>query len=235
MGKEEEESRVAMEEASGASGRVRGFDHVFKVVVIGESGVGKSSIVSVFADEPYIEDRSCTIAADIRSVSISAKNGKRIKCLVWDTAGQERYRSLTGAYYRGAQLGLLCFDITNYDSFKSLDAWMSDIRSNYSTHSDIVLLLIGTKLDKADGKRVVTEEEAKAFCSANEIGAYIETSARTGVGVKEAFRDGVDRVLDTPALINTAPTVITLSTRVDEHDEGVWYSTKVRGVSSSCC
>lgn len=197
----------------------RGFDHVFKVVVVGESGVGKSSLVASFADEPFVEERSATIAADIRNVCITTEDSsKRIKCLVWDTAGQERYRSLTGAYYRGAQLAMLCFDVTNYESFRALSTWVTDLRTNLSTSEHVVVLLVGTKLDRGESKRVVTREEAEAFARSNDVYAYLETSARQGTGVKHAFQRGVERVLEVPELVQTAPAVITLSCQVQKNE-----------------
>lgn len=188
---------------------VRGFDFVFKVVVVGESGVGKTSLVASFAEEPFIDDRSSTIGADIRTLSMT-NSDKRVKCVIWDTAGQEKFRTLTGSFYRGAQIAILCFDVTNYDSFNEMRFWMNDIRTNFSTSNHVVKILVGTKTDKKH--RVVSEDEARALAAFNECYSYIETSAKTGSGVRDVFEHGVSKVLSTPELLQTAPAVITLST-----------------------
>lgn len=188
---------------------VRGFDHVLKVVVMGESGVGKSCLVSVFADEVYVEDRAPTVAVDIRTVSMSVGE-KRIKCLVWDTAGQERFRSLGGSYYRGAQLAILCFDITNYDSFAKLQGWAQELEHNLGTPDGVVTVLVGTKADR-QANRVVSEAEAEAFAAEKGCLCYCETSAITGKGVKELFRCGVHEVTRRPSLLQTSPSVVTVT------------------------
>ena len=194
---------------------VRGFDHVFKVVVVGESGVGKTSLVASFAEEPFIDDRSSTIGADIRTVSI-ASSDKRVKCMVWDTAGQEKFRTLTGSFYRGAQMAILCFDVTNYDSFNEMRFWINDIHTNFSASDHVVKILVGTKTDKKN--RTVSEDEARSLAESNEFFAYMETSAKTGSGVRDVFEKGVSKVLQIPELLQTSPAVITLSTTASVTD-----------------
>ena len=114
---------------------IRGFDRVFKVVVVGETGVGKTSLVGSLCDEPYIEERSATIGADVKQVTLTV-DGKRVKLMIWDTAGQEKFRTLTPAFYRGAHLILLCFDITKYDTFQRVESWFEELTLSAGTRSE---------------------------------------------------------------------------------------------------
>lgn len=173
--------------------QVRGFDCVLKVVVVGESGVGKSCLVGSLCEEPYIEDRSSTIGSDIRSVTLNIQR-QRIRLMVWDTAGQEKFRTLTSSFYRGAHLVLLCFDITLQESFDQLQYWFDQLETSYSTSNSVVKILLGTKIDKM-AQRVVNRNEAVRLAAETECACYLETSAFTGSGVKDAFEEGIRRVL----------------------------------------
>ena len=203
--------------------QIRGHDRVFKVVVVGESGVGKSCLVGSLCDEPFIDDRSSTIGSDVRSVTLVVEE-KRIKLSVWDTAGQEKFRSLTSSFYRGAHLVLLCFDITNYETFHQTRFWFDELATSFSTSPNVVKLLIGTKLDK-QGQRLVERKEAIELAAANECACYLETSAFTGSGVKLAFEEGVKRILQVAEFNQTLP----------KTDESVTLHGNVSNTSRSCC
>ena len=197
---------------------IRGFDRVFKVVVVGETGVGKTSLVGSLCDEPYIEERSATIGADVKQVTLTV-DGKRVKLMIWDTAGQEKFRTLTPAFYRGAHLILLCFDITKYDTFQRVESWFEELTLSAGTSPNVVKLLIGTKFDRAN-HRVVEREEAVEMAGCNECACYLETSAYTGSGVKEAFRQGVKTVLSVPELNAACESALKLSNEQDEKRTG---------------
>ena len=202
---------------------VRGHDRVFKVVVVGESGVGKSCLVGSLCDEPFIDDRSSTIGSDVRSVTLTVEE-KRVKLMVWDTAGQEKFRALTSAFYRGAHLVLLCFDITHYETFEQTRFWFDELATSLGTSPHVVKLLIGTKLDK-QAQRLVERQEGINLAAANECACYLETSAFTGSGVKLAFEEGVKRILQVAEFNQTLP----------ETEELVKLHANVSKLSRSCC
>ncbi|KAG5025587.1 hypothetical protein JHK82_021483 [Glycine max] len=175
------------------------FDYLFKLLMIGDSGVGKSSLLLSFTSDAF-EDLSPTIGVDFK-VKYVMMGGKKLKLAIWDTAGQERFRTLTSSYYRGAQ-GIIMgkfYDVTRRDTFTNLsEIWAKEI-DLYSTNQDCIKMLVGNKLDK-DGDRVVTKKEGIDF--AREYGClFIECSAKTRVNVQQCFEELVLKILDTPSLI----------------------------------
>ena len=160
------------------------YDHLFKVIIIGDSGVGKSSLMSRFADDLYSESYISTIGVDfkIRTLTI---DGKVIKMQIWDTAGQERFRTITSSYYRGSHGVMVVYDITDAESFESVkNMWLSEIAK--SAGDDVCKFLVGNKCDLT-GRRAVARETAEAF--AEELGIhFFETSAKTSTNVDDAFR-----------------------------------------------
>jgi Ras-related protein Rab-1A len=158
------------------------FDYVFKVLLIGDSGVGKSSILMRFTEDKFEENVITTIGVDSKPKTVEI-DGKRVKLNIWDTAGQERMGFLTSSYYRGAQGIIIVFDITHGDSYGSIPNWLGEIE-RYA-YEAAVKILVGNKLDLASS-RTVTTEKAKAY--AKDLGIeYIETSAKTGVNITEAI------------------------------------------------
>ncbi|CBK21525.2 uncharacterized protein [Blastocystis hominis] len=156
------------------------YDYLFKMVIVGDSGVGKTNL--------FQEDTSATIGVDFYSKSVQRGN-KIIKTQLWDTAGQERYRAMAAAYYRGSTGAIIVFDVTHRQSFNNLQQWINEIGS-YSS-SDMPILIIGNKCDLAS-VRTVSSEEAQAFAEQHNMG-YIETSALTADNVNKAF----DTIIDT--------------------------------------
>lgn len=157
-------------------------DYVFKVVVIGDSGVGKTQILSRFTKNEFCFDSKSTIGVEFQTRSVTIKD-KVIKAQIWDTAGQERYRAVTSAYYRGALGAMLVYDITKRQSFDNVARWVEELRA----HADksIVIMLIGNKADLVDS-RVVPTEDAVEF--AEDQGLFFsETSALNGDNVDKAF------------------------------------------------
>ncbi|KOO23824.1 member ras oncogene family [Chrysochromulina tobinii] len=172
------------------------FDYIFKVLLIGDAGVGKSSILLRFTDDSFEEQMASTIGVDFRVKTVTL-GGKTVKLTIWDTAGQERFRTLTSSYYRGCHGVILVYDVNERESFTHLQQWLEELEL-YSTTQHFVKLLVGNKIDVKD--RQVTVEEAETFARRQAM-MYIETSAKTREGIRQAFEEVVQKILDSPALI----------------------------------
>jgi len=158
------------------------YDYLFKLLLIGDSSVGKSCLLLRFADDSYVDTYISTIGVDfkIRTVEL---DGKTVKLQIWDTAGQERFRTITSSYYRGAHGIIIVYDVTDMESFNNIKQWLSEI-DRYASDS-VCKLLVGNKCDLVDNK-VVDTEKAKAFADSLGI-PFIETSAKESINVEEAF------------------------------------------------
>lgn len=158
------------------------YDYLFKLLLIGDSGVGKSSLLLRFTDDSFSENYISTIGVDfkIRTVQL---DGKTVKLQVWDTAGQERFRTITSSYYRGAHGIVVVFDLTSQDSFDNVKQWLFEI-DKYASEQ-VKKLLVGNKADLVQ-KRVIQKETAEQFAKSLQI-PYIETSAKTAQNVEQAF------------------------------------------------
>jgi Ras-related protein Rab-1A len=161
---------------------VRDYDYLFKLVLIGDSGVGKSCILLRFADDSFTDSYITTIGVDFRFRTI-ALDSKNVKLQIWDTAGQERFRTITSAYYRGADGILLAYDTTDRDSFDHVDSWLQEVNKYASDKT--VKVLVGNKSDKGDA-RVVSVEEGRQKAEALGL-SFIETSAKDATHIEEAF------------------------------------------------
>merc|ERR1712216_116729 len=158
------------------------YDYLFKLLLIGDSGVGKSCLLLRFADDTYTESYISTIGVDfkIRTVDL---DGKTIKLQIWDAAGEERFRTITSSYHRGAHGIIVVYDVTDMDSFNNVKQWLNEI-DRYASES-VNKLLVGNKSDLTAKKQVDTQT-AKAF--ADEIGIpFLETSAKNSTNVEQAF------------------------------------------------
>ena len=160
------------------------YDYLFKVVLIGDSGVGKSNLLSRFTRNEFSLDSKSTIGVEFATKSIQAE-GKTIKAQIWDTAGQERYRAITSAYYRGAVGALLVYDLTKHGTFENVDRWLRELRDH--AEANIVVMLVGNKSDLKT-QRAVETSEAMAFAEQHNL-AFIETSALDASGVDVAFQN----------------------------------------------
>lgn len=157
-------------------------DFVFKFIIIGDSGVGKSCLLHRFIHNKFRKDTTQTVGVEFGSKLIEV--GSHItKLQIWDTAGQERFRSVTRSYYRGAAGAILVYDITNRESFNHVTSWLAEAKG--VANSDIVIVLVGTKLD-LESERQVTFLEASTFSQENAM-MFLETSSVTGECVDEAF------------------------------------------------
>ncbi|RDX57676.1 Ras-related protein RABC1 [Mucuna pruriens] len=174
------------------------FDYFFKLLMIGDSGVGKSSLLLSFTTDSF-EDLSPTIGVDFK-IKYVTMEGKKLKLAIWDTAGQERFRTLTSSYYRGAQGIIMAYDVTRRETISNLaDVWSKEV-DLYSTNPKCIKMLVGNKVDK-ESYRVVTKKEGIDF--ARECGClFIECSAKTRVNVQQCFEELVLKILDTPSLLS---------------------------------
>merc|ERR1712003_321713 len=155
---------------------------LFKYIIIGDTGVGKSCLLLQFTDKRFQPVHDLTIGVEFGARMINI-DGKQIKLQIWDTAGQESFRSITRSYYRGAAGALLVYDISRRDTFKHLSRWLEEARQH--SQSNMVIMLIGNKND-LEHRRQVTYEEGKAFAEANGL-IFLETSAKTAHNVEQAF------------------------------------------------
>ncbi|MCO5579745.1 hypothetical protein L7F22_033605 [Adiantum nelumboides] len=183
------------------------YDYLFKLLLIGDSGVGKSCLLLRFADDSYLESYISTIGVDfkIRTVELDSKT---IKLQIWDTAGQERFRTITSSYYRGAHGIIIVYDVTDQESFNNVKQWLNEIDRFAS--ENVNKLLVGNKSDLT-AKKVVDTQTAKAF--ADEIGIpFLETSAKNASNVEDAFMTMAteikNRMASQPALSTNKPRVV---------------------------
>jgi len=159
------------------------YDYLFKVVLIGDSGVGKSNLLSRFTRNEFNLESKSTIGVEFATRSINV-DGKTVKAQIWDTAGQERYRAITSAYYRGAVGALLVYDIAKHATYVNVTRWLKELRDH--ADSNIVIMLVGNKSDLKH-LRAVPTDEAKAFSTENGL-SFIETSALDASNVEGAFQ-----------------------------------------------
>uniref|UniRef100_H2ZB76 Uncharacterized protein n=1 Tax=Ciona savignyi TaxID=51511 RepID=H2ZB76_CIOSA len=156
----------------------------FRVVLLGDSTVGKSALLRRFTDGCFLEASDPTVGVDFYSRLIEITPGTRIKLQLWDTAGQERFRSITRSYYRSSVGALLVYDITNRASFENVSTWAEEARLHVAPRR-VCFALVGQKLDLGDTRQVSTEEGAN-FARLNKM-PFIETSAKKGINVETSF------------------------------------------------
>jgi len=197
------------------------YDYVFKLVLIGDSGVGKSCLLLRFADDTYTESHISTIGVDFKIRTIQL-DGKTIKLQIWDTAGQERFRTITSSYYRGAHGIIVVYDTTDSETFEHVKTWLHEI-DRYASEN-VNKLLVGNKSDLTT-KRQVDSDAAKEFAGNLSI-PFLETSAKNATNVEDAFMTMAGEIKKRMA---TAPTA-------SETKQKIQVSGKTEAVkSSSCC
>ncbi|XP_058231224.1 RAB3D, member RAS oncogene family, b isoform X3 [Hemibagrus wyckioides] len=167
------------------------FDYMFKLLIIGNSSVGKTSFLFRYADDSFTSAFVSTVGIDFK-VKTVFRNNKRIKLQIWDTAGQERYRTITTAYYRGAMGFLLMYDITNQDSFNAVQDWATQIKTYSWDNAQVIL--VGNKCDLEDDRLIPTEDSQRL---ADELGfQFFEASAKDNINVKQVFERLVDVICE---------------------------------------
>ncbi|WMV52003.1 hypothetical protein MTR67_045388 [Solanum verrucosum] len=203
------------------------YDHLIKLLLIGDSGVGKSCLLLRFSDGSFTTSFITTIGIDfkIRTVEL---DGKRIKLQIWDTAGQERFRTITTAYYRGAMGILLVYDVTDESSFNNIRNWIRNIEQHAS--DNVNKILVGNKADMDESKRAVPTSKGQAL--ADEYGIkFFETSAKTNMNVEEVFfsiaRDIKQRIAESDS--KAEPQTI----KIDQPDQTAGGAQSAQ--KSACC
>lgn len=160
----------------------RSYDYLFKLLLIGDSGVGKTSILFKFSEDTFSPAFISTIGIDFKIRTIEV-DGRKIKLQVWDTAGQERFKTITTAYYRGAMGIMLVYDVSNLKSFENISNWIRNIEMHAT--QDVELMILGNKCDIAD-KRQITREKGEQLALQHSI-KFLETSAKANINIEEAF------------------------------------------------
>lgn len=160
------------------------YDFIFKIVLLGDSGVGKSNLVFRFTKNEFNKDSKSTIGVEFATKTVQIEDDKLVKAQIWDTAGQERYRSIASSYYRGAVGALLVYDVTDRASFNHVPMWLKEVEEN--AEKDCLIMLVGNKMDLHE-QRTVFVRDGRSFARKNGL-AFIETSALDATGVDTAFQ-----------------------------------------------
>ncbi|KAI9319122.1 ras family-domain-containing protein [Dichotomocladium elegans] len=166
------------------------YDYLFKIVIIGDSGVGKSNLLTRFTSNEFNMESKSTIGVEFGTKKIRIGE-HQIRAQIWDTSGQERYRAITGAYYRGAVGALLVYDITRQSSFENIDHWLRELRE--FADPNMTLMLVGNKSDLANSARQVPTEAAKEYATDGEM-LFFETSALDNTNVDIAFNQVFENI-----------------------------------------
>jgi small GTP-binding protein len=159
------------------------YDYVCKIVIVGESGVGKTNILSRFIKNEFNHNSLSTLGVEF-GTKVNIQNGKKIRMQIWDTAGQERYRAITNSYYINAKGGLVVYDICYRASFDNVDRWVKELRN--VAGSDVCIILIGNKCDKED-QREVSVEEGMNKAKDLDLITHFETSALSNINIENTF------------------------------------------------
>ncbi|KAJ5077759.1 ras and ef-hand domain-containing protein [Anaeramoeba ignava] len=163
--------------------------HVVKIVLIGDSSVGKTNLLTRFCENEFAPDSMPTIGVEFGSKIVEI-NEQRIKAQIWDTAGQERFRSVTQAYYRGSVGAFIVYDITNPLSFRRLGDWYQEFKSQAEDNS--IIMIIGNKCDLENDRKIL-QEDAEKFAKEHDI-LFMETSAKDGTNVEETFSKLMNKI-----------------------------------------
>ena len=160
-------------------------DFLYKIVILGDTSVGKNCFFNRYVDNTFEEKTLGTIGIEYRLKNVQLENGSTIKLQIWDTAGQERFNSISKSYYRGAHAIILIFSVDNKKSFENVKTWVNQIKEE--TNEKITLILVGNKIDLVD-KREIMENEGEELANEFDIN-YYECSAKTGENINLAFNE----------------------------------------------
>ena len=165
------------------------YEMMFKVVLVGDSFVGKTNIMSKYLKNEFQEDSKATVGVEFGAKQFKIEN-HLVKAQIWDTAGQERYKAITSAYYKGAKGAFVVYDITRKSSFESIEKWVNDLTS--TADKKLTIVLIGNKSD-LEGQREITKEEGQEKANKLDV-AFLETSAFSGENLDKAFEMMVNEI-----------------------------------------
>ncbi|BFG22359.1 hypothetical protein CerSpe_086330 [Prunus speciosa] len=175
------------------------YDYSFKILLAGDCGVGKSSLLLSFISN-FVQDLSPTIGVDFKIKQLLV-GGKRLKLTIWDTAGQERFGTVISSYYRGAHGIILVYDVTRRETFTNLsNIWAKEVET-YSTNPECIKILVGNKVDR-ENERAVSREEGMALAQEHRC-LFLECSAKTRENVQQCFRDLTLKMLEVPSLLES--------------------------------
>ena len=166
-------------------------DIVYKVLLLGDSTVGKTCFLLRYCDKTFQDAHLSTIGLDYRVKTMTLKNKKNIKLQIWDTAGQDRFRAITKNYYKGANGIILIYDVTNLQTYENVKNWITQIREE--TNPNVVIYLAGNKIDIPGEERAVKTEEGKKIADEYKL-QFKETSAKDGINVNEVFQELVEKI-----------------------------------------
>ena len=178
-------------------------DCVYKILLLGDSTVGKTCFLLRYCDKRFQEAHLSTIGLDYRLKSMTLKNGKNIKLQIWDTAGQDRFRAITKNYYKGANGIILIYDVTNLQSYENVKNWISQIKEE--ANPNVLIYLAGNKIDVGEEERVVKTEEGQKIADELNLPFY-ETSAKNGLNVNEIFEDILEKIDEVYSKIEVSKT-----------------------------
>ncbi|KAK6915893.1 Small GTPase [Dillenia turbinata] len=204
------------------------YDYLFKVVLIGDSGVGKSNLLSRFTRNEFCLESKSTIGVEFATRTLQVE-GRTVKAQIWDTAGQERYRAITSAYYRGALGALLVYDVTKPTTFENVSRWLKELRDH--ADSNIVIMLIGNKTDLKHLRAVATED-AQGFAEKEGL-SFIETSALEATNVEKAFQtilSEIYRIISKKSLSSEEPTPASI-----KEGQTIQVGAQEASTKKSCC
>ena len=199
------------------------YDLLFKLILIGDSYVGKSNILLKYLKNQFNENSKTTIGVEFGTKNIIINN-KRIKIQIWDTAGQERYRSITSAYYKGAKGALIVYDITRKNTFDNIDKWITDLKLNGD--KNICIIILGNKSDLID-KREINKNDGIKKAEMYKT-AFLETSALNGDNISKAFDELIEQIV-----INNKN--IFQDDNENEIDKGVNLNDEKNNNNKKCC
>ena len=175
------------------SGESQEYEYIFKIILIGSTGVGKSSLLQRYIQKVFEDAYTCTIGVDFFMKTIEV-NDKTVKLQLWDTAGTEKYRSITTSYYRGAHCAFIVFDLTSIETFKNLSQWIESYYKYCNHEFEKNVVIIGNKNDLEE-RRAVSKEQIDEFLKMHNF-SYFETSAKTGDNVDECFHFIAEKLME---------------------------------------
>ena len=166
-------------------------EFVYKVLLLGDSTVGKTCFLLRYCDKTFEDAHLTTVGLDYRLKSMVLKNGKNVKLQIWDTAGQDRFRAITKNYYKGANGIILIYDVTNLQSYENVKNWIAQIKE--SANQNVIIYLVGNKIDIKEEDRCVKTEDGKKLAEEFKL-PFFESSAKIGININEIFEQIVEKI-----------------------------------------